>query len=154
MNVDIIQRPAMRAACVRHVGPYDQISSAFAKLGAAAGSAGLFERPGALMIGLYYDKPGETPQAELRSDAAVVIAEGVPVPAGLTEQRVEAGTFASTLHLGPYEGLHRAWGQLLGEWLPKSGRQLRQGPSIEIYLNNPMQVPKDQLRTQLLQPIA
>jgi AraC family transcriptional regulator len=153
MNIEIIERPAMRAACVRHVGPYDQIGSAFAKLGALAGPAGLFAHPGAMMIGLYYDTPGETPPEKLRADAAVVIPEGVPLPVGMTEERVDAGRFASTLHLGPYEGLSSAWRQLV-EWALKSGHQFRFGPSVEIYLNNPTEVPKEQLRTQLLAPIV
>jgi len=52
MKVTIEDMPELRVATVHHVGPYQQISEAFQKLGAIAGSAGLFEQPGAMMLGI------------------------------------------------------------------------------------------------------
>jgi DNA gyrase inhibitor GyrI len=37
----------------------------------------------------------------------------------------------------------------MGEGLPASGRRVGTGPSFEVYLNNPMEVAKEELRTEL-----
>jgi AraC family transcriptional regulator len=149
MDVAIKQMPAYRVGTIRHTGPYNQIPAAFARLGAIAGPAGLFQHPGAAMLAIYHDDPESTPPDQLRSDAGISIPGGVPVPAGLVEQHLPAGEYACTLHVGPYEGLGDTWLRLLGEWLPASGRRMGAGPSYELYLNNPMQVAKEDLRTEL-----
>ncbi len=154
MQVEIRNMPERRVGTVQHIGPYNQIPIAFGRLGAIAGPAGLFERPGAAMIALYHDDPETTPLKELRSDAAIAVDQGVPLPEGLVEQRIPGGTYACTTHLGPYERLGDTWARFMGEWLPNSGRRLGPGPSYELYLNDPTTVPKEGLRTELFLPLA
>jgi AraC family transcriptional regulator len=154
MDVVIKDMPGVRVATVPHVGPYNQISSAFGALGAIAGPAGLFQRPEAAMIGIYHNDPAITPAEELRSEAGIRVSDTASVPAGLKEHRLPAGRYAMALHVGPYDQLGDVWARLLGEWLPRSGHRIRPGVSYEVYLNDPTQVPKDQLRTEIYQPIA
>jgi AraC family transcriptional regulator len=153
MQVEIRKYPALRVGAVRHLGPYMQISEAFARLGELAGPARLFERAGAQMVALFYDDPETTPPEQLRSDAAVVVAPDVRLPAGLTEQHIAAGDYASTTHIGPYEQLGDTWARFMGEWLPASGRRIGDGVAYEVYHNTPMDTPKDQLRTELRLPL-
>jgi AraC family transcriptional regulator len=153
MNVEIVQMPGMRLAAVPHVGPYNQIPLAFERLGEIAGSAGLLRQPDAAMLAMYHDDPESTPEQELRSHAAIVVPEEVPLPAGLVEQRLPAGRYAHTLHIGPYEQLGDAWARFMGEWLPASGHRIGDGVSYEIYLNTPAEVPKEELRTEMYIPI-
>jgi AraC family transcriptional regulator len=152
VDVQIKEMPGIRTAAVRHVGPYNQISQAYEKLGAAAGPSGLFGRPGAMMIGIYYDDPRVTPAAQLRSDAALSVAEDMPIPQGLVEARIPSGRYAYTLHEGPYERLKEAWARLMA-WLPAHGYRPRAGASYEIYRNTPETASGDALRTELYLPI-
>lgn len=154
MNVDIKTLPELRVATVRHVGPYNQIPEAFGRLGKIGGPAGLFRQPGAAMIALYYDDPESTPQDQLRADAAVAVPDGVPLPEGLGEERIRAGRYATTVHVGPYERLGDTWARFMGEWLPSSGHRLGDGVSYELYLNDPTKVPPEELRTELRMPLA
>lgn len=154
MRVDITSQPELRVGTVRHVGPYMQISEAFARLGDIAAPARLFEQPGAMMVALFHDDPDTTPADQLRSDAAVVVPNGVPLPQGLAEQKIPAGEYASTVHVGPYEQLGDTWARFMGEWLPASGRRLGPGVSYEVYHNTPMDTPKEQLRTEIRIPLA
>ena len=140
MQVEIKQFPALRVGTVRHVGPYIQINEAFARLGELAAPARLFERPGAQMVALFYDDPDTTPADELPKD--------------LAEQRIPAGDYASTTHVGPYEQLGDTWARFMGEWLPASGRRIGDGVSYEVYHNTPMDTPKEQLRTEIRIPLA
>ena len=154
MNVEVKQMPALRVAAVHHVGSYQRISEAFGRLGDLAGRAGLLEgKP--TMLALYYDDSDVTPEAELRSDAGLVVPESVQLPPGLDEHRLPAGRYACTVHIGPYEQLADTWARFMGQWLPQSGeRMAAEGTSFEIYVNNPTDVPKAELRTELYIPLA
>ena len=153
MDVEIKDMPELRVGTVRHVGPYNQIPKAFERLGAIAGPAGLLRHAGT-MIAIYHDDPESTPQDQLRSDAALVVPEGVKLPEGLVEQHIAAGRYARTVHVGPYEQLGDVWARFLGEWVPASGNRIGDGVSYEIYTNTPAQVPKKELRTELYVPLA
>jgi AraC family transcriptional regulator len=154
MDVEITNMPNLRVAAVRHTGPYNQIPVAFERLGAIAGPAGLFRQPGAEGIAIYYDDPESTAQDRLQSDAGVVVPDGVPLPTGLIEQRIPAGRYARTRHVGPYEQLGDAWARFMGEWLPNSGHRLGPGTSYEIYRNDARTTPKAQLITDMYISIA
>jgi AraC family transcriptional regulator len=153
LHVDIIALPGQRLATLRHTGPYNRISETFARLGAIAGPAGLFG-PEAAMLAVYYDDPQTTPAEELRSDAALGIAPGRDVPAALVERTLPAGRYARTTHMGSYASLGDSWVRFLGHWLPRSGHHLGSGPRFERYLNTPMDVPVEALRTELFIHLA
>jgi len=154
MQVEIKEKPELRAAAARHVGPYNQIGEAFGRLDAIVRPAGLL-KPETQMIAIYHDDPESTPADQLRSDAAVTVSSDDAVPKGLSEQRVPAGRYACTTHVGPYEKLGDAWARFMGEWLPASGHRIGDGVSYEVYLNNPMNEPdKQKLKTEMCVPIA
>lgn len=149
MEVDVRELPSRRVATVRHVGPYNQISRAFARLGEIGGPAGLFQHPEAAMIALYHDDPEATAPEALRSDAGIIVPDSAVLPPGLEEQRIPAGRFAMVLHRGPYELLGDVWARFLGEWLPASGHRMGSGPSFELYRNDPTNTPKERLETEI-----
>jgi len=154
MQVDIREFPEMRVGSVRHIGPYNQIPEAFGRLGQIAGPAGLFQKPEAAMVALYHDDPESTPPDQLRSDAGIVVATDTELPVQLDEQRLPAGKYAVTLHIGQYEQLGDVWQRFLGDWFPSSGHRAAEIPSYELYLNDPSRTPKDQLRTELRIPLS
>ena len=43
---------------------------------------------------------------------------------------------------------------MMGEWLPNSGHRVGNGPSYEVYRNNPSNTRPEELRTDLYIPIA
>lgn len=155
MDVHIDLQPARRLAAIRHLGPYNQIGRAFAQLGQALGPAmGRLASGGAAMIALYHDDPESVAADALRSDAAMVVPEDFPLPAGVTEQRLPAGRYASTLHVGPYDQLGDVWLRFMGEWLPASGERVAESPALETYLNDPETTPKAEWKTLLSIPLA
>ena len=57
-------------------------------------------------------------------------------------------------HKGPYAEMHKAYQWLYGQWLPKSGRQLRDAVMFEEYLNNPRDVAPAELLTDIHMPLV
>ena len=151
MKVELRQMDAMRIATVEHRGAYHKISEAFARLGQLAGPAGLFG-PDTRTLGLYYDDPESTAEADLRSEAAVSVSATADVPEGLNEKSIPAGTYAVALHEGSYQNLGDTWSKLMGGWLPESEYRIA-GVPFECYLNMPGSVPDEELRTELYIPV-
>lgn len=144
MDVNIVEQPELRVAGIRHIGPYPEIGREFGRLG------GILKGPppqGANLIAVFHDDPALTPANQLRSDAAITLPGRTPAPDGLIEHRVPAGRYAHAIHQGGYEGLPGAWAALK-EWATLNGRKVTQ-PGYEIYLNTPMETPKEKLRTEL-----
>ncbi len=152
MQADIVTQPSMRVAAVRHLGPYTEISEAFERLGEIAGAAELFV-PGAIMLGLYHDDPQAVSPGDLRSDAALTLADGVKAPTGTSEITVPAGRYAKLVYKGPYSGLPNAWGQLM-DWMNQGGHAIGGPTSYELYRNDPTDTQPEDLITEICVPVS
>lgn len=153
MKVELKSLPDLRVAAVRHIGPYNEISAAFERLGQIASGGGIFG-PSAEMLAIYHDDPESTPVAELRSDAALTVPKDRELPTGLTEIHIPAARYAVATHVGPYIGLGEAWARLMGRWVPENGHRIAEGPSFEIYRNTPMDTPPEKLLTEIYVPVV
>ena len=148
MKVEVVDRPELHLASVRHVGSYMRINDAFQRLNEFVTAAGWSNRDTKL-VGIYHDDPSTTPEDKLRSDAAITIPAKTKLPRGLTELTIPAGRYAHAMHVGPYTGLGDAWGHLRNEWLARSGEKLGKGMSYEVYQNTPMNAKPHELITDL-----
>jgi AraC family transcriptional regulator len=63
-------------------------------------------------------------------------------------------TTVTTIALAAGYDTHEAWARLMGQWLPRCNERLGEGVTYEIYVNTPMEVPKEQLATELYLPLA
>ncbi len=152
MDVAIITLPDQRVAFIAHQGSYHRIGEAFGRLHAMAGPAGLL-RSDSRMIGIYHDDPETTPEAELRSEAAVSVGLDDTLPEPLQERTIAGRRFARTVHVGPYRTIGDAWARFMGGWLQSSGERLADDVSFEVYLNGPAEVDESELRTELYIPL-
>ena len=150
MDVRIKQQPEVRVGTVRHIGPYEKIPQAFERLGAVM--SGAKRPPNAQLIALYHDDPQTTAADRLRSDAALTFPAGTNVPTGLIERRLAAGKYASTIHVGAYDGLGKAWATLKQE-VAARGMRPTGAVSYEVYLNDPTNAAPGELRTELFMPV-
>lgn len=153
MEASIVTLPERRVAFVRHNGPYMAVGQAWGRLFAWAAPRGLFP-PRTAFFGLCWDDPEITPAERLRYDACCVAPDGFAGEGEIGAQVVPGGEFARTVHAGPYETLGDTYARLCGEWIPAQGREIRDAPSIEIYLNDPRSSPPDQLRTEVYVPLV
>lgn len=108
----------------------------------------------AAMIALYFDDPESTPASELRAEAALSVPVDKVLAPKVGENLLPAGQYACAMHEGGYDRIGDTWARCMGQRLPPSGRHLADSPSFERYLNTPMDVPMDQLRTELYIPLV
>lgn len=152
MKSSIVVQPQLRAATIRHNGPYPEIGKAFAQLGPALQGTNI-GNPSAELVAIYHDDPNTTPAAQLRSDAGIVVDESAEIPSALTEKVLAGGRYLHTRHLGPYEGLAGAWEYLRRNAMQEHNAQRRDGPPYEIYPNNPMNAAAADLITDIYIPV-
>ncbi|WP_276118183.1 AraC family transcriptional regulator [Pararhizobium qamdonense] len=139
-------------AGVSHTGSYMGIGLAFETLGGTLQARGLY-RPEMRMVGLYLDDPDLVPEDKLRSFACVTEGQHVSADAPLVHQHLDGGEYAVLRHKGPYADMHKAYQWLYGEWLPKSGRDVRDSVMFEEYINNPREAAPTELLTDIYLPL-
>jgi AraC family transcriptional regulator len=152
MKVEVVKRPELRLASVRHVGSYMNVREAFVRLNELVTAAGL-TKPDTILVGIYHDDPSTTPEEMLRSDAAITVSVKTTLPPGLTELVIPGGRYAHARHVGPYTGLGAVYAHLKNEWLPRSGEKAGDGASYEMYQNTPMTAKPHELVTDVYVPL-
>lgn len=146
-------REPVRVAFVRHVGPYRGCGEAWEKLCGFAAGQGWFS-PEILAIGISHDDPGVTEPDKLRYDACLSVDDQFTPAGEIGVQEIPGGEYAVVTHRGPYENLEETYRRVYREWVPASGRELRDAPCFEIYRNNPTTTPAEQLVTEIYIPLV
>jgi len=151
--VRVERLPPMRVAFVRHIGPFDEVGTAWTTLMSWVGARGLFG-PHTRAIGISHDDPDITPPEKLRYDAAVtIVGEVTPEgPVGVIE--LAGGEYAMAQHRGPYHQISATYARLCGQWLPSSGRELASASALEFYLNSPLMTKPEDLLTDACLPLS
>jgi len=93
------------------------------------------------------------PQADEPFDVEICapVARAMDAPAGWQVQELPAGTFATLLHVGPYDTVAAAYGTLT-TWLSAHDIVVT-GPPREVYLS-PGDTPPEQVKTIVELPVA
>ena len=152
MEARIEKVQPFHVAFVRHVGPYNEVGTAWGKLCTWAGPRGLL-RPDSVFIGLCHDDPEVTPPDKVRYDACIRVDETFQAEGEIGVQTVAGGKYAMTTHRGPHDRLGQTYAKLCGQWLPENGYEPRSAPSFEIYRNNPETTPPEDLLTDVHVPV-
>ena len=152
MKIEIKKLPKMKVAYVRHVGPYMECKKAWETLCNWAKSKNLLTQ-NVKFVGICYDDPDVTEPSKIRFDACITVDKDIDQESDIKIKTIESQTYASTIHIGPYEKLHETYAAICGSWASKENIEIKSEPSIEIYLNDPETTPKDKLMTEVNVPI-
>ena len=152
MNVKIQQLKPMRVAFLRHVGSYGEVGATWDRLLTIMGKDGYLGGD-TMLLGICHDDPEVTPPSKVRYDACVTVDEDFLPSGDIQIKMVEGGEYAMTTHIGSYDTLGRTYAELLGQWMPRSGRELRDVPCFEVYLNDPNSTAPEELLTDIYAPL-
>ena len=152
MEVTIKEIRPMRVAYLRHIGPYDEVGATWDRLLTILGKDG-YLGGNVMMLGICHDDPEITSPAKIRYDACVSVDDSFAPTGDIQVQTVAGGEYAMTTHTGPYNQLGSTYSEFLGRWLPRSGRELRDVPCFEVYLNDPQSTAPEDLLTDIYAPL-
>jgi AraC family transcriptional regulator len=153
MNVAIKHLKPLRVAFVRHVGPYNEVGKTWEQFMTFLGKEGWLGGD-TQCIGICHDDPAVTPPGRLRYDACINVDIHFQPGGDVGVREIGGGDYAVTTHFGPYQNLGASYAKLLGQWLPRSGRDLGNAPCFEVYLNSPESSEPEDLVTDIYAPLA
>jgi effector-binding domain-containing protein len=135
-------------------GTYAEIGPMIAEVCeyAQASGAGIDGRP----TFICHETPREAMKAnaEASADVEVVIpvSNVVDGEGDITCYELPGGQMAKIVHKGPYEKCAPTYKKLF-EWIAENHKKVV-GPTREIYMNDPRQVPPEEILTEIYAPIA
>ena len=145
--VRIVERSAQRLHALRHQGSFATIPHTHRRLRLHAGTRVLSEHWGAS-----FSAPEDT--SGFRYYAAFASPDPWPEDgSGVESLDIPGGCYAVHRLAGPYARINAAVQSLYARWLPGSGYEPDDRPTLEHYLNSPRTVRQAELRTDLLIPI-
>ncbi len=153
IDVKIVKQATRKIAAIRHVGPYDQVGPIWQSLCEWAGPKGLLKES-TQYIGLSYDDPNVCDDNTIRYDASITLDQDVISEGEVTVKEIEAGDFATIVHVGPFDTMKDTYNEFFVGWLPDSGREVKNGAVLEIYLNDPETTPPEELRVEIGIPLV
>ncbi|NMO15681.1 AraC family transcriptional regulator [Pyxidicoccus fallax] len=153
VEVRVRTHPALRVAFMRHRGSYADVGQLWQRLMTWAARHGfLGSEP--VLYGVCPDDPAVTPEALLRFDACVAVAEDFAATDEVEVMTLPGGTYAVGLHRGSYARLGETYLEVIGRWFPTSGYEPAPDAVIEHYLNDPERTPEEDLLTEVRVRIA
>lgn len=136
-------------ACLECTGPYTQMG---AKISQFIGE--FFKQklvPAGSMVGVYLNSPSKVKPEELKWHVGFIVAKDAVVAAPLTKAEYGFTKAAVIIHTGPYEKVGETYDKVM-KFVAASGLAVA-GPVLEKYLNNPMMVKPEELKTEVIVPV-
>jgi len=84
-------------------------------------------------------------------DVAVPVSHRVDDADDIRCYELPGGRMAKIIHKGPYQDCATTYGRLF-TWLQENGKKMN-GPTREVYLNDPREVPPEEILTEIYAPI-
>ncbi len=136
-RVRLVDRPAQRIAYVRVIGAFnaDKVRTGFDRLMNWGRRRALL--PGATLIGMSRDHPESTPMKKYQFDWCLVVPPGLETGDEVSVAEIPANRFAMVRSAGNVHKEGRAWRHLYQSWLPASGYQPSNDPSMGVYRRTP-----------------
>ncbi len=150
----IIDMPEKTALYIRLIGNYkdNDYDATWQKLWTEIKTQKLFSA-GIEHFGVCHDDPHVTEPSKLRYDACLVVHKTAKPHDEIGIKQLPCGKFAKFVYQGSYEYLNDAYNYIFGQWLPNSGYELRNVPSMEKYANDPRKTAPEKLKTEFYIPI-
>jgi len=148
-NYEILTKKAdkMTIVYVGHMGSYDRLEPLFGQLVAYSKEKGLAGN----MVGLYYDTPGTVIEESLRCEVGIQVEEGFKPDSGYMVKKIPAHNVVYAIMKGPYDKIALEYPNIM-KWMEEKEYKMR-GPVTEIYLEGGLDVPPEQLVTEVQFPI-
>ena len=135
---------------LEHTGPLSDVSAVIGQLIEEMQDQNVFSTIRGPMVGVYpLDAMTANPEELTWEIGFIVTAQAEPL-APLMKKVWDYPTVASIVHIGPYQSVGGTIDRLMA-WMKDQGC-VANGPLMERYLNNPLQVKPEELKTEIWIP--
>lgn len=151
MKVILRRIKPIRAAYLRHVGPYEDTKKTWSELTAQLSADKQIDRR-SVFIGIGHDNPSTVPAEELRYDACVKVDEAYEPKKPVELQTIPGGDYAVVKNC-PVGKIKDAFQFLYGKWLARSWRELRLEPGFLVHVDAHAAVKPEKRRVDIYMPL-
>lgn len=109
--------------------------------------------PFTTVMGIVWDYVAITDDSKCRYDACVALPKGYRIPAGAHTQVLEGGKFAVYSCTVENFNFYHHWNVFLTQWLPQSGYELDNRPSLEVFTNLSSAMEKGTFSMEIWMPV-
>ena len=148
ISAELKRMDPIRVAFLTHKGPYPTVGSTWGQL-----MQGIPPVECGRLIGVPYSDPHTASPDQIRYDACVEIRANYSPPKPIQVKELSGGQYVQSLHKGALEKIDDTYHLLYGLWLPNSRFELRNEPSLEIYLTDSRSTTPAEARTAIYLPI-
>lgn len=131
-------------------GPFDQMEKMVQKFMGEFFKQGLAPA-GPFFLGIYFNDPTKVKPEELKWNLGFPVSKDTKVGDPLKKAEFKHKTVAVYLHIGPYENMDKAH-EKISKYIEDKGYKIV-WPVYDKYLNNPMQVKPEELKTEIIVPL-
>lgn len=148
VSTELIRLDPILVAFLTHKGPYPTVGETWGQL-----MQSIPPLECGRLIGVPYSDPHTAAPDQIRYDACVEIRPTYTPQEHIQVKELVGGQFVQTIHLGALEKIDDTYHLLYGLWLPNSRFELRNEPSMEIYLTDSRKTAPTEARTAIYLPI-
>jgi AraC family transcriptional regulator len=150
--IRIVKLRTTHLACIRHVGPYEEVSDAlWARLDVWAKRRRLSGPR--VWFGIGHDSPATTQGSRLRFEAGIRVDGPFAADGEVTHQVIPAATFAALTHIGAYATLPAAYAALFPQVMSMPKWRVTGLPAVEIYHTTQVNAACALNHTEILIPV-
>ncbi len=151
-KIEVKEMPALNLVYCRHMGDFNLIGQAYAKLMKWAGPRGLLSSPDVKTVTVYHDDPSVTEIDKVRQSACITVNEDVKTEGEFGNMSLPTGKYV----VGNFEisvtEFTEAWNAVC-VWLSESGYQPADGHPYELYHNNHEEHPEKKFILDICIPV-
>jgi len=136
--------------CIEHRGPLTDMGRVVNEFMQLIQTQKIFPKVKGAMIGVYFNSPDQVKPDELIWEIGYPVPRGTDVQVPLIKKLWTNKTVAAGLHAGPYAQTGETIKMLMDYMVGQ--KYVVDGPVLERYLNNPMQVKPEELKTEIWIP--
>jgi effector-binding domain-containing protein len=149
MEINEKEVPEMQVAYIFHTGPPEAMPELIGKV------VGWVMEKGLQIVGppfgIYYNSPAEVGMENMQYDVGIAVVGEVAEEGKVKIKKLPQRTVLSTIHKGSYHDVAPVYAMVY-EYSVKNGYAMTGAP-MEIYLNDPMEVPESEWLTEIQFPV-
>jgi effector-binding domain-containing protein len=153
-EVEVVEVPSQLVIGMRKKGAYAEIANMIPAIFEYAVSKGV-ELTGPPMFVCHETDKEACVEADKNACADIEIAVPVASKGEETEEikfyELPGGKMAKVVHKGPYQECEPSYNKLFA-WAKENGKKII-GPTREVYMNDPREIPKEEIITEIYAPI-
>lgn len=111
------------------------------------------DKSNSIAFGITYDNPNISNSNKLRYDACISIPQNTKCIGKINKKDIQGGSYATIEYSGKYSGLEELFNSFYSNWLPQSGYDLENKPTLQIHTSQGNKINNNCVKLKVCIPV-